>query len=155
MASNKIKDKAANKSATVTQDKALNNRRARAQAEAARVKRMRLIWGAGALGVFALILGLLIYNRPWEKSNRPAKDSSGAIATLETSDFHSLSFSPTDPNLAYFGHHNGLLRSTDGGYHWAPLIAKSNFDAMGMAINRTNGQQIFLAGPNVTTWLGH
>lgn len=30
-------------------------------------------------------------------------------------DFHALAFGPTEPDVVFFGHHNGVMRSQDGG----------------------------------------
>jgi len=73
----------------------------------------------------------------------------GAIATLRTGDFHALAFSPSDPNVVFFGHHNGMMRSDDGGRTWSTLVDRPNFDAMGLAVSRTNGRQIYLAGHDI------
>lgn len=77
------------------------------------------------------------------------RQAGGAIAVLRTADFHALAFSPDDPEGAFFGHHNGMMRSTDGGRTWSALVAQPNFDAMGLAVNRGNSRQIFLAGHDV------
>ena len=73
----------------------------------------------------------------------------GAIATLRTGDFHSLAFSPDNPNVVFFGHHNGLMRSDDGGRTWSALVDRPNFDAMSLAVSRTNGRQLYLAGHDI------
>lgn len=53
-----------------------------------------------------------------------------AIATLATSDFHSLAFDPRDPDIVYFGHHQGVLKSVDGGVTWSPVLRQG--DAMSL-----------------------
>src|SRR5437016_5064897 len=35
------------------------------------------------------------------------------LATLSTADFHALAFSPDNPDTAFFGHHNGIMRTED------------------------------------------
>jgi len=82
-------------------------------------------------------------------SLRGARQIGGAIATLQTADFHALAFSPDNPNEVFFGHHNGIMRSDDGGRTWTPLVERQNFDAMGLAVSRANGRQVYLAGHNV------
>ena len=72
----------------------------------------------------------------------------GSLAVLRTADYHALTFSPQDANIAYFGHHNGVMRTTDGGRTWHPLAAQRNFDAMALAVTPDAGQ-IFLAGHNI------
>jgi photosystem II stability/assembly factor-like uncharacterized protein len=52
------------------------------------------------------------------------------IATLTTSDFHSLAFDPRDPDIVYFGHHQGVLKSVDGGVTWSPVLRQG--DAMSL-----------------------
>ncbi len=52
------------------------------------------------------------------------------IATLSTSDFHSLAFDPRDPDIVYFGHHQGVLKSVDGGVTWSPVLRQG--DAMSL-----------------------
>jgi photosystem II stability/assembly factor-like uncharacterized protein len=74
----------------------------------------------------------------------------GAIATLQTLDQHALLFSPTDPNVVFFGHHNGVLRSEDGGRTWKPLVDRRGFDAMQLATAGTsNPRRLYLAGHDV------
>ena len=81
---------------------------------------------------------------------RPGAGSAGgAIATLQTGDFHALAFSPTEADVVFFGHHNGLLRSTDGGRTWQPLVERRGFDAMALAVSRTDPGRLYLAGHDV------
>ena len=77
------------------------------------------------------------------------REGSGAIAVLRTADFHALAFSPDDPDVVFFGHHNGIMRSEDGGRTWRPLVQRQNSDAMGLAVSHASPRQIFLAGHNV------
>jgi len=55
-----------------------------------------------------------------------------AWATLNTADVHALAFAP-DASHLYFGHHNGLLESRDGGRTWQPA-ALSSGDAMNVRV---------------------
>src|SRR5262245_41847119 len=80
---------------------------------------------------------------------RGSSAGGGAITTLRTADFHSLAFSPDNPNIVFFGHHNGLKRSEDGGLTWSALVDRSNFDAMSLAMSRANGRQLYLAGHDI------
>ncbi|MBI2911509.1 MAG: hypothetical protein HYY05_05150, partial [Chloroflexi bacterium] len=73
----------------------------------------------------------------------------GPIATLRTADFHALAWSPGDPDTVYFGHHDGVMSSGDGGVTWNPSVAQRNFDAMGLAVSGPDGRQIFMAGHDV------
>ncbi len=51
-------------------------------------------------------------------------------ARLGTQDVHSLAFAPGSRDQLYFGHHGGVLASSDGGRQWRSLGAAA--DAMGM-----------------------
>jgi photosystem II stability/assembly factor-like uncharacterized protein len=90
-----------------------------------------------------VLVGLYVYLTVGRVAN------SGAVATLHTSDFHALTFSPEDPNVVFFGHHNGVMRSDDGGRTWRPLVERPDFDAMGLAVSRANPRQVYLAGHDV------
>ncbi len=68
------------------------------------------------------------------------------ISILQTSDFHILAFHPSDPNQVFFGHHNGLLRSADGGRNWSPLLEQQDVDAMGLVFPRDGSGRMMLAG---------
>jgi photosystem II stability/assembly factor-like uncharacterized protein len=41
------------------------------------------------------------------------------------------------------------MRSDDGGRTWRPLVDRRGFDAMGLAVSRTNPRQVYLAGHDV------
>ena len=77
------------------------------------------------------------------------RSGGGAVGVLQTGDYHALAFSPQDPNVVFFGHHNGIKRSADGGKTWSDLVARPNFDAMGLAVSRSDGRKFYLAGHNV------
>ena len=72
-----------------------------------------------------------------------------AIGVLQAGDYHALAFSPEDPNVLFFGHHNGIMRSTDGGRTWSALVDRPNFDAMGLAVSPASARTIYLAGHDV------
>src|SRR5581483_11957651 len=71
-----------------------------------------------------------------------------ALATLNASDYHSLAFDPTNPDVIFFGHHSGMMQSRDGGKSWQPLSAIRQ-DAMSIAIPRGEPNTITIAGHNV------
>jgi photosystem II stability/assembly factor-like uncharacterized protein len=82
-------------------------------------------------------------------SNRqPENDSTRPISRLTTADFHSLAFSPTKPETIFFGHHDGLLVSHNGGKDWQPTTL-SNVDAMALAVPPSNPQIMYAAGHEV------
>jgi photosystem II stability/assembly factor-like uncharacterized protein len=119
----------------------------RAQGRLADTPRARGLPRSLLIGGFLVVLVALVVAGLVMRGG--ARSSSGAIATLQTADFHALAFSPDDPNVVFFGHHNGIMRSDDGGHTWISLVDRPNFDAMGLAISRTNGRQVYLAGHNV------
>lgn len=81
--------------------------------------------------------------------NRPALAGAQPLATLTTSDFHALTFSPSATGTVYFGHHNGIMQSTDGGRTWRPLVDQRNFDAMGLAVASGDRPRVYLAGHDI------
>ncbi len=68
-----------------------------------------------------------------------------AWTRLGTADVHSLAFAPADSDHLYFGHHGGILESSDGGRNWKPLAARA--DAMSMSIG--DGTSLYIAGHDV------
>ncbi len=104
---------------------------------------LRGVWlVAGALGLVLLfaVAAYLLGGRD---------GSGGAISTLQTNDFHALAFSPADSNVVFFGHHNGVMRSDDGGRTWRALVERRGFDAMGLVVSRADPRRIYLAGHDV------
>ena len=69
-----------------------------------------------------------------------------AWATLGTADVHSLAFDHADPSRLYFGHHDGLLESRDGGRTWQPG-ALSGADAMNIRLG--DGDLMQIAGHEI------
>jgi photosystem II stability/assembly factor-like uncharacterized protein len=69
-----------------------------------------------------------------------------AWATLNTADVHALAFAPDDPAHLYFGHHDGLLESRDGGRTWQ-AASLSGTDAMN--VKTAEGGRIQIAGHEV------
>ena len=67
-------------------------------------------------------------------------------ATLGTRDVHSLAFDPADAQHLYFGHHNGLLESRDGGRTWQ-ATGLGGADAMN--VRPGSGLALQIAGHNV------
>lgn len=100
-------------------------------------------WFAAAAVALVLLVGLVL---AWP-SLRPTPP--GALSVLGTADFHALAFSPQNPDVVFFGHHNGIMRSDDGGRTWQPLVEQRNFDAMGLAVAHANPRRVYLAGHDV------
>src|SRR5437660_1528861 len=97
---------------------------------ATRARRSR--WGLRTVVVLAAIaLGIAVPFYVLAGRGQPGASSTANSASwaLQTSDFHALAFSPNDSNTIFFGHHNGLMRTIDGGQSWTPLVDRPNFDA--------------------------
>lgn len=67
---------------------------------------------------FVLVLaatGALAFRDQWAPRVGANANVPATIAMMDTMDYHALAFDPRDPNIIYFGHHNGIMKSTDGG----------------------------------------
>ncbi len=110
-----------------------------------------LLLGAAGLAV----VGTLALLALWPRGG--SGGSPGAWATLNTTDVHALAFAPDDASHLYFGHHNGLLESRDGGRTWQPA-ALSGADAMNVRVARDGriqiaGHEVYLESNNGgATW---
>lgn len=101
-------------------------------------------WLMAAGMIIALAAGLwIVFSR-----NQPRNDSAPPISRLSTNDFHSLAFSPTEPETIFFGHHDGLQVSHNGGMDWQPT-ALTNTDAMALGVSPSSPQTMYAAGHNV------
>lgn len=101
-------------------------------------------WLISAGFVLVLVTGLWIVF-----SNRQSQNGGALpISRLSTSDFHSLAFSPTEPETVFFGHHGGLLVSRDGGKDWLPTTL-NDADAMALALPLSDPQIMYAAGHDV------
>lgn len=100
------------------------------------------------LVVGGLIGAVLLWSVPGLRSGGGAGGSPEPIGRLRTQDFHSLAFSPLEPETVYFGHHGGLLVSRDGGASWV-ATSLQNADAMALAIPPSDPQIMYAAGHNV------
>jgi photosystem II stability/assembly factor-like uncharacterized protein len=67
-------------------------------------------------------------------------------ATLGTEDVHALAFAGDDADHIFFGHHDGLLESRDGGRTWVPTALQGS-DAM--QVSTASGTRIQIAGHEV------
>src|SRR3990170_3137986 len=66
-----------------------------------------------------------------------------AWGRLATADIHALAFDPADADRLLFGHHDGLLATSDGGRNWEPTSLAGS-DAMNIA--RLSGERLQIAG---------
>lgn len=69
------------------------------------------------------------------------------LAAHRPPDLHALVVDPTEPRTVLFGHHQGMLVSTDAGATWS-RVRGANGDAMGIAIPAA-GSTAFAAGHDV------
>src|SRR3972149_9815632 len=106
-------------------------------------RRVPRVWVAlGALAILAVIItGVMLPTQ-----NGGAKE---VPWVLRTSDFHALAFSPNNPDVVFFGHHNGVMRSEDGGRTWSALVEQRNFDAMGLAVSPTDPLHVYVMGHDI------
>lgn len=96
--------------------------------------------------VVLLVLGVIVAGFV-VVTNRPSTSEPKPIATVNTSDIHSLSFSPSEPDTVFFGSHAGLLKSLDGGRKWQ-ATSLTNRDAMGLGMSG-DGKAIYVGGHGV------
>jgi photosystem II stability/assembly factor-like uncharacterized protein len=102
-----------------------------------------------ALGLIIGGMALLALVTAWRLASSSSTDSGPrALSRLTASDFHSLAFSPSEPDTIYFGHHYGLMISRDGGRNWEATTLQ-NADAMALAAPPANSQIMYAAGHNV------
>ncbi len=71
------------------------------------------------------------------------------IHEFATADYHSLAFSPSEPNVVLFGHHHGLQMSEDGGESWQEVVDQENWDAMNTVYDPFSPDTIYVAGHEV------
>lgn len=96
------------------------------------------------LGVIAVMAVALFGSRPGD-----APVEAKPLSAWRPADYHALAFSPTDPNVLYFGHHNGLLKSEDGGRTWSPAKSERNWDAMSLSIPAADSKTVYVAGHDI------
>lgn len=108
-----------------------------------------LLIGA-SITLLAILTATVALRQEWMSLVGAGAGIPKAIATLTTSDFHSLAFDPRDPDIVFFGHHYGVLKSIDGGANWSPVLRLG--DAMSLvSLGNTlimAGHQVFMRGEN-------
>ncbi len=70
---------------------------------------------ATGIAAFAIVIAAVLFV---VAASRETVGGATAWSRLGTQDIHSLAFDPDDEDHLYFGHHGGLLESTDGGRTW-------------------------------------
>lgn len=109
---------------------------------------------AGAIAIVAvtIVVGIRLAGsgggaEAGEPAGNVASGSGAELSQIKTNDFHSMAVSPADPHLVLYGHHGGVLRSTDGGRTWVTTtLTGETDDAMGMGISGAEPNVVFAAG---------
>jgi photosystem II stability/assembly factor-like uncharacterized protein len=103
-----------------------------------------------SVGLIAVGLILILVFSFWIILSKGQSGNADAlpISQLTTNDFHSLAFSAVDPETIFFGHHDGLLISKNGGREWASSTLK-NVDAMALALPSSNPKVLYAAGHDI------
>jgi len=96
-----------------------------------------LLLAGGGLAIAGMI-GFLAFGLGRGEEGGPV-----AWTTLDTTDVHALAYATDDSEHLYFGHHDGLLESRDGGRSWQPA-SLSGSDAMN--VKTSAGGRIQIAG---------
>jgi photosystem II stability/assembly factor-like uncharacterized protein len=107
-------------------------------------QRNRFQWLISAGVILVLIAGAWITFSNRQSSGNAARP----ISQLTTSDFHSLAFSVKEPETIYFGHHDGLMVSRNGGKDWGSTTL-SQADAMALALPSSDPSVMYAAGHDV------
>lgn len=96
-------------------------------------------------GVLLALGWVFLGNR---QSGAGVPDTLTPVATLQAADYHSLAVSPQDGDRVWFGAHDGLQESTDGGRTWRPLPGVQG-DAMSLARPPGDPAWVYLAGHDI------
>ena len=70
------------------------------------------------------------------------------VSRVQGADFHSIAVSPADPDLVWFGSHQGIQESADRGETWRP-VSSASADAMSLAMTAGVGRRAYMAGHDV------
>ncbi len=90
--------------------------------------------------VMLVVAGVLLIVNPGSATR--------VITKMQTRDFHALLFSGADMNIAFFGHHGGLMISKDQGDTWQPTSLQGA-DAMSLGSPTTRPLRMYAAGHGV------
>jgi photosystem II stability/assembly factor-like uncharacterized protein len=107
---------------------------------------------AAALAGIVMGVGTLWYAGQAAQPSSSTSMSSGdlkVVGSLKAADYHSLVFHPSEPNTLYFGHHNGVMMSRDGGKTWTPTLERAGFDAMTLGVSPSLPNTLWMAGHDV------
>lgn len=113
-------------------------------------------WAAVAIVVVAIAAVaaiLALRSSDGNQAGRPSNlgtasnEANGELSKLWTADFHAMAISPADGNVVLYGHHGGVLRSTDGGRNWVSTnLGGQADDAMGMGVSGAEPDVLYAAG---------
>lgn len=104
------------------------------------------LFGAGLIVAVALVVSIQSEDGGGRSSSAGRFPS---IYTFETADLHSLAFDPAKSRRLVFGHHGGVMASTDTGNTWSELVDRENFDGMNLVFDPEDPQTLYLAGHDV------
>lgn len=124
--------------------KSSKKRAAKARVQAAKrpqPAQRRNWWLPAAAAAAVLVLGATVLAKQLGGGSKKT-----SVGLPQTSDYHSLLVSPSNPRTLTLGTHQGLYASANGGETWR-FAALAGNDAMNLA--RPNGKTIWLAGHNV------
>lgn len=107
-------------------------------------------WGVPLLAISLVIVGLAAWWGIRSVTETTANDAGTirSIATLKSSDFHSLLVDPQDPEHILFGSHTGVQESRDGGFTWN-VGSLRNADAMQLASSSNAPGTVYATGHDV------
>lgn len=112
---------------------------------------------AGVAAIAVIAVGIIVWlgggSDSGSEAGQPAEAAvtggsvAGELSQIKTGDFHSIAISPVDPNVVLYGHHGGVLRSTDGGSTWTTTsLGGETDDAMAMGFSAAQPQVVYAAG---------
>lgn len=113
-------------------------------------QRRRLLFGSlGVAALVALLSGVGVWRSLAETQTGEAETViSKPLYQFDTQDFHSLAFDPDDLDTIFFGHHGGMMISTDAGATWQ-AGSLANVDVMQQAIPLADPNRRYVAGHDV------
>lgn len=118
-------------------------RRNRARRTARLYIQSRLVQSGFVLATVVMLLVVV-----WWFVDRSEPAAGKALHQFNTQDFHSLAFDPIDTDTIYFGHHEGLKMSADGGETWEDA-GLSGIDVMQLAMSTDDPERRYAAGHDV------
>jgi photosystem II stability/assembly factor-like uncharacterized protein len=103
------------------------------------------------MGRYALIAALAVLLAgiaAWWIIGQSRSVGARPLYQFQTQDFHSLAFDPVDADTLFFGHHDGLMASQDGGESWQDTSLTGS-DAMQLGMPLADPSRRYVAGHDV------